>query len=331
MDDRRTDYLPAFDAWPEWGAAFTNVTLWRPLLAHLYQQAGLGELGAVEAGFPGSCAVFIVDRQVVIKLFPPFLPQDYERELDVYHLLDGRLEPYLPRLLAHGVYHDRVDYPYLALEFCPGQPIREVRQELSQSDKTIIAREVGWMIRTVHETPLDGVKAFDPRPAAWLAFLEQRRRDYLDELRHKASLPERVLEEVAGLLAVGPNLPADFRPRLLNADLTEDHLLLVRRLGEWRISALIDWADALVGAAEYEWVALWFGLCGQDPALFREIMQAYDPAFSLDRRFRRQMLAYTFLHRFGPAIVGELLGQPGAPSIHSLADLQSWLWPPELE
>lgn len=290
---------------------------------------GLAERAGISTGYPGSTAVFLVDKQFVVKIFPPFLVQDYHLEKEVYDLIDTRLDPYLPELLAYGVYPDKIDWPYLVLSFLPGQAIREVREEISAENKQTIARELGWYIRRLHGTPLDRAEVMEVETADWIAFLVERRKRCLEELRDKTSLPMAVLREIAYFLNTDVLRPSgDFRPLLLNGDFTEDHLLLEKRLGEWRVTGLIDWADALAGAQEYEWVALWFGLCSQEASMFREVLKAYDPNLVLNNAFRHRMLAFTFIHRFGPHLLGELLGQPGAPTITTLAELQSWLWPP---
>ncbi len=337
MIEERTDFLPTVDNWAEWGAIFTDAALWQPVVRRICQEnpvsVGLTAEDVpcqeIEAGFPGSTAVFIVDERIVVKIFPPFLAADYELEVETYQLIDYRLDPYLPELVAHGVYLDRVDWPYLIMSYMPGQPIREVRDDISAENMRRIARELGWYIKRLHSTPVEEARAIKADKADWFAFLGERRKQCLEELRDETPLPLSVLREIARLLATDIFLPPKgFRPMLLNGDFTEDHLLLEKRLGEWRISGLIDWADSLVGAREYEWVALWFGLCSQDVFVFREILAAYDPDLRLNNRFRQKMLAYTFIHRFGPVMIGELLRQPGAPTITSLAELHSWLWPP---
>jgi hygromycin-B 7''-O-kinase len=215
------------------------------------------------------------------------------------------------------------------MEFLPGRPIREVREEIPREDKAAVAQELGWYIRRLHKVPLDDAKVIETSATAWFKFLKERRKKCLEELRDKTALPLPVLREIFYLLASDVfRVADDFQPSLLNGDFTEDHLLLEKRLGQWRISGLIDWADSLVGAVEYEWVALWFGLCGQDVLMFRDIMKAYDPKRRLDRGFRNKMMAYTFIHRFGPELIGEKLQQSGAPQITSLNDLKTWLWPP---
>jgi hygromycin-B 7''-O-kinase len=277
----------------------------------------------VEAGFPGSCAVFVVDSQVVVKLYPPFLVQDFFREREVYGLLDGRL-PHLPRLLDHGIYHDQVDWPYLLLEFREGVAIREVFAEITPENRLQIARDLGEMLQVLHTTAVANVTTFDPRPAAWAKFLASRRANVIDELRQKTYLSEAILTEIKQFIwAIDLAVK---RPILINADLTEDHLLLVKRDKQWHISALIDWADAEVGTAEYEWIALWFGLCQRDGDMFREIMRVYDPDLQLAEAFLDRVMAYTLLHRFGAGIIEHVLTQDGRPPIQSLPALQTQLW-----
>ena len=329
MAENRTDYLPVPDDWIKWGAMFGNAALWKPVVRKICQDTGAAAGEEIVSAYPGSSAVFIVDKQVVVKIFAPFLTQDFYHAVETYQLIATRLDPYMPVLLAHGIYQDRIDWHYMIMSFLSGQPIREVRDKIPGEDKIAIARELGWYIRRLHKTSLEEAKIIKTKAADWYAFLGERRKRCLEELRDKTDLSLDVLRQIATLLASDVFLPPkDFRPCLLNGDFTEDHLLLEKRLGEWRISGLIDWADSLAGAVEYEWVALWFGLCSQDVLMFQEILRAYDPQIRFDNQFRRRMLAFTFVHRFGPTLIGELLAQSGVPVITSLTDLQSWLWPP---
>ena len=331
MFQERTDYLPAPDNWGQWAPMLKDVALWRPVIQCICQENELGPVEEIEGGYAGTCAVFIVDRQTVIKIFPPFLPDDFLREVEAYELVGARLDPYMPELLAYGSYPDQIDWHYLAITYLPGEPIREVRSLMTPEDKLAAARELGWTIRRLHQTPLEKAEVLVPKSEEWLAFLGRRRKECLLELKDNTNLPLEVLREVARFLTPGQLVPSrDFQLKLLNGDFTEDHLLLVYRLGEWRMSGLIDWADALVGVSEYEWVALWFGLCSQEVEMFREVLATYDPEIRLDNPFRRRMMAYTFIHRFGPTIIGDMLRKPGAPAVRSLVDLQTWLWPPML-
>ena len=318
-----TSYLPADVSWENWGSIFLEADLWQPIVQRICTATAVAPASQIEAGFPGSCAVFVVDKQVVVKLYPPMLKRDFYRERAVYRLLDGRL-PHLPHLLGSGIYPDQLDWPYLLLEYREGVAIREVFDEIVPANRLLIARELGKMLRIVHETAVAHVTHFDPSPAACGQFIANRRIQCLDELRAETYLSETVLVEIDEFLE---EIDLDTkRPSLINADLTEDHLLLVQRDETWQISALIDWADAEVGVVEYEWIALWFGLCQRDGAMFREILRIYDPDLVLNEDFLRRVMAFTCLHRFGMKIIDAVLKQDGRPPLRSLADLQTQLW-----
>jgi hygromycin-B 7''-O-kinase len=322
--------LPVPQSWHEWSRMFTDTGLWRPAVQQICRERGVTAADEVAAGYPGTCAVFVVDGRVVVKLYPPMLHRDYWREREVYRLLDGRLGGVLPAVLADGIFHDQIEWPYLILEFRPGQAIREVWEVVPADNRRALAGELGELIRVVHDTPLAGVQHFDLRPEAWQAFVRQRQAAVLAELRQKAGLPEGVLAEIGELFAQGEPAPpaADFRPCLVNGDLTEDHLLLVEEAGRWRISALIDWADADSRAPAYEWPALWFDACRQDTFMLRQFLHGYDPTLVVDESFAREAMAYTFLHLFGADMVA--IGwrrRMGDRPVASLAELQRVLWP----
>ncbi len=318
----RTAYLPLIQNWDDWRPVFTDATLWRPVVQRICQEHGL-PAGAVKAGFPGTCAVFVAGGQVVVKLYPPMLPHDFLREREVYGLLHGRF-PHIPALLGHGIYPDRTDWPYLLLGFRPGQPIREVHAGLSPANRQALGQELGEMLRGLHALSVVELQHFELTWAAWRAQMAQNSAANLAELRAKCYLPEPVLAAWGQLIAEWRAPPAPLA--LLNADLTEDHLLLIQEREQWQISALIDWADAEVGEPAYEWIALWYSLCRREAPFFRAILGTYDPDLPLDASFCRQMLVHTLCHRFGAGIIDWLWAQD-QPAISTLNDLENWLLP----
>ena len=322
---QRTTFLPPVVGWHNWGDLFTDTAVWQPVVTRICRQTAVSPAHHIQAGYPGSCAVFIVDEKVVVKLFPPMFAPDFERETVVYKALNGRL-PHIPRFLAAGVYLDQIDWPYLILEFCPGAPIREAHHLLTPNDMQRIGAELGRMIRTLHAAPVPEQLATSW--AIWVTFLQTNRKRTLTHLREKRPFAQTVIDEIETFLSAMEAVWLQKRPlRLLNADLTQDHLLLHKVENQWQISALIDWADAEVGVPYYEWIPMWYGLCRQEKALFQAILTAYEPSHGLDKKFSQILLAYTFLHRFGGEIVIHELDQRGNPAIHNLTDLQTTLLP----
>lgn len=314
--------LPATINRANWGSLFLETAMWEPAVRAILRAVGGGTPDRIAPGYPGSCAVFVADTTLVVKLYPPLFARDFGRETGVYRLLHGRF-PQLPTFIAHGTYRDAIDWPFLVTAFRPGEPIRALFSQLDAATRAAIAAELGPLIRTLHMTSLSATADTFP---TWPEFLTERAPAVGDELRARTRLAPAVITELEALVAaLEPRLRAQ-RPCLLHADLTEDHLLLARTNGRWHITGLIDYADAELGPPGYEWVALWFSLCDRDPAFFRATLHAYDPQLRLDSTFVDEALAFTCLHRFGADII-ESCQEHDRPRIASLADLRAWLWP----
>ncbi len=325
-----TDLLPGRVTWADWGAIFTDGNVWAPVVHHVWEQAsslaaltGISRPLHIEPGFPGTCAVFVVDKTAVIKFFPPFLHHDFEREMSVLARLADRL-PFLPRLLSAGVLSDRIDWPYLVMRYEPGVAWRDQAASVDRPNQLGIAAEMGRAIRLVH----DGAVDCGPGPLSadsWPGLVEGRVAEAPAELRQHTRLPETIVRQAADLLQ-----STDWyhnAPGLVHADLTEDHILLERVNERWELACILDWADAEVAAPAYEWVALWFGFCRQDADLFRVVLSSYDASLVVDERFVERLLAYSLLHRFGPRIVGEVTTREQQKSLGSLPDLMAALFP----
>lgn len=321
--------LPAVREWAEWGPAFNDAALWPPVVrriwagdAALRAATGIAAPARITAGYPGTCAVLIVDESAVIKIFPPPLVNDFARERAIYRL-PGLTLPFAPALLAEGILHDRAGWPYLVFSFLPGAAWRDVLPAVPPDERAAIMRELGHAIRVIHDTPLPAAGSW-PSRAAWEVFPHHRLAHVPQELRPGTVLPDSVIGEIEALLAGTDWYTAP--PRLLHADLTEDHLLVSRTAGRWWISGLIDWADAEVGDPYYEWIALWFGMCRRRAELWRAFLDGYDPTQPPDYLAIDRLTAFTFLHRFGTGIVNDVIAPDEQRALNSLRELQRALF-----
>lgn len=322
--------LPPVADWDDWRPIFTDESLWRPVVERVWGSdpalqaaTNITTPAHIEAGYPGTCAVFVVDGVAVIKFFPPMVARDYDRERTAYGLVGG-LSPHLPRLLAEGVFHDRILWPYLILSRLPGEAWREARAGMSRAGQLGVLGELGLIMRQTHNLPLP---ATGPWPAAsdWPLFVAARRPRVAAELREHRSLTGHLVREIELLVKETDWFTA--RPCLLHADLTEDHLLVDWYDGRWSLSGLIDWADAEVGDPYYEWVALWFSICRRDVGLFSAFLSAYDPALRPEAVQASRLLTCTALHRFGANIINETLSEAEQRGMDSVAALSATLFP----
>jgi hygromycin-B 7''-O-kinase len=327
----------------EWGPIFTDVEVWRPIVEEICRRHGFSA-GAIRAGYPGSNAVFEID-DAFVKIAAPFWRDDVEREQVVYGLLAAQTALPTPRVLARGVITAGQEWPYFVMTKLPGERIGDLWKKLPAENRAAIASELGRMVRAIHEVRVAGAvvprdsPALTPQPPlpitgegelqsvfwqSWAPFVQEQV-DGAVAHHGNGSLAPHLLAQLPDYLARVDLLPGPgFRPRLLHADITEDHVLLSEREGRWEITGLIDCGDAVMGDPEYEWVAVGLGAFDGDTTAMRVFLEAYGWE-RWDEGFRRRMLACTLLHRFSdmrPHL--ERLG--GADRVRTLRELEA-LWP----
>ncbi len=325
-----TYHLPAVHDWADWRPIFTDSALWRPLIEKIWTAdpalpaaTGIKMPTRVETGHPGTCAVFVVNRQVVVKLFPPMLPHDFEKERIAHRLLKHDGLP-IPSLLAEGTIQDRIAWPYLIFAYVPGEAWRDCDQVLKTGEQVNILRELGGIIRAVHAIALPPAGTW-PSLGAWPRLVDDRLPLVADELRQRTAVSPQIIKEIERRLSSVEW--SAFRPCLCHADLSEDHLLLSQESGPWRIAGLIDWADVEVAPPLYEWVTLWFSLCRRRLDLFDAFLAGYDDRSLATEISADQMLAFTFLHRFGATILNDILPSEEQRAVGDLKALKQLLFP----
>ena len=317
--------LPPIDNWERWSAPFNDVGLWRPLVDAICAREGIA-YQRIDAPESNTNAVFILDRRVVIKIYSPFWTEfPFERAL-MERLAHAPGIP-VPAIRAAGVFQDRKDWNYLAMEFCAGRPLDELRPELTRHALLEVAAQTGRMVRRLHAVdpaPLSAIDKGEP----WNALVNRRRREVLPELVDRDLIVPAVVPELETLLDEAMAVSRTAPRVIVHGDLNAEHLLLDERNGRWELSALIDFGDARVGVPDYEWMPLWLGLCNRDAGVMRAILHAYDPALMDDDRLGRRIAAWTLLHDFGTDAIAEVFDHTGtarpAPSLH---DFRALLWP----
>ena len=321
--------LPAIDTWERWTATFNDVRLWRPLVEAVCAREGIA-FHRIEAPESNTNAVFILDRRVVIKIYSPFWTE-FPFERGLMELLARDREVPVPAIRAAGVFRDRTDWSYLAMQFCAGRPLDELQPELPRHALLDVAAQTGRTVKRLHAVDTAPLAAVD-KGESWDALVNRRRRRVLPELVDRELIAPAVVPELETLLddAVAAARTA---PRVVvHGDLNAEHLLLDERHGRWVVTGLIDFGDARIGVPDYEWMPLWLGLCNRDAGMMRAILHAYDPALlqngRLGHRIARRIAAWTLLHQYGSDAIAELLDSSGEPCpVTSLATLQALVWP----
>jgi hygromycin-B 7''-O-kinase len=317
--------LPDVQTWTKWGQMFTDVAQWTPAVSEICRQEAIS-YRCIEAGYPGTNAVFILDQAWVVKIYAPFCREDFAHERELYPLLSRNPQIPVPCLRAAGILSDRIEWPYIIMDYLPGQPLREVRHQIDRTNRAEIGVALGQMVRELHRTPLQEIHSLNSSWDHWRHFRQGREASCVEELQRVGVLAAQVLDEVPAflqsVLGAGRQMPLV----LVNGDLTEDHILLRRQGGRWVVSGLIDLADSLIGEREYEWVAPWLSAFGLDGEWMRAFVQTYDPDTRLDDKWLNRALAFTFIHQFGALCIKDVLRGMGYPDAASLRQLRDLLW-----
>lgn len=326
-----TRLLPRIRSWKEYRRIFARTGTWTRAARHVATLHGL-KIRRFEAVFPGTCGVLAArlypQGKAIIKLFPPLVRPDHSVEMQVLRRLAAVPGFPAPRIAAQGRLRDRSEWGYLILEPRAGSPIREIRARMSTACLAACAAGLGRLLKRLHSLPVRDLafppaRRLDNRPALKRTITAALRR-----LRRTGSFSAALREDIAarlpGLISPG----AKVRAALVHGDVTEDHVLLTRRAGSWRLSGLIDFADAAIAPPLYEIMPLWFGAFARKPFMLRRFLGAYSPGLSIKKGFMDRATAFTLIHPFGPACIAQFLAKDGKDSRSmNWESLRDWLWP----
>ena len=318
------------DGWDDWTRIYNDASVWQPLVDAICAREGIG-YRQLRSASANTNAVFLLDRAYALKIYSPFW-DEFEFERTLLDALNDHEEIPVPDVLGYGRIADGggVSWPYLITRYCEARPFSEIRGELSDEDARSLAAQLGGIVRALHDLDA-GQLVSDTTERVWTDVVSVRRRKALTELTDAGVLAYMLVEPLESLLdeAIAADLPGS--RIVVHGDLGADHVLCAQVEGGWTIEALIDFGDAKIGVLEYEWMPVWMGFCGRDPALARALIDGYGPGLLVDDDVPKRALAWTLLHDFG---TDELISQwqerlQPAP-IKTMEELEAWLRPASL-
>ncbi|MBK6786471.1 MAG: aminoglycoside 3'-phosphotransferase/choline kinase family protein [Betaproteobacteria bacterium] len=264
---------------------------------------------AVPAG-EGSVLVALLGRELVLKLYPPFLRDHFEFERAMLGHLQGRLSLPTPHLVDSA---EHAGWPYLVMTQLAGTPLDRVWPTLQQHERCAVLRTIGRLAAEVHVLPLGPLLALAPR---WADFLQaQRKRCHGRQLR--TGLPTHLLAQLddflQGPVPAGPDV-------ILTGEYTPFNLL---HQGSG-LSAMFDFGDGLVGPREYDWLGPLCFLAAGDAARIDAFFDGYHGR-AFDRGQREALLRLLLLHRYSH--LKAQIALPGWPAAPDFATLAALIWP----
>lgn len=310
--------LPAVADLDAYRRMYRDEATWVPAMRAVCSQQGL-DPSELSIAAPGTHVVFRVGGDRYIKLFAPLWGSDYASERAVLAALPDGPDRLVPRLVAAG---EIEGWPYIVITAVHGTPLCEVSATLSVAQRLPIARQCGALMAWLHTTPLAGLGAI---AVDWPAFVAQQTEACVQHVAD-AGLGQGWVTSVRAMLGRTVSTSrARERGVLLSADVTDEHVMVEQRGGEWRVAGYIDFGDAMLGDRLYEFAAPACSIARGVPALARALLLGYgfaDTALGPD--LAERLTAYTLLHQY--ITVTDLLDLfPDPP--RTLAELVWRLWP----
>ena len=182
--------LPADPGVADFDALQEDPARWIGVVAAL--GARYSSAPAVPAG-EGSVLVALLGRELVLKLYPPFLRDHFEFERAMLGHLQGRLSLPTPRLVDSA---EHAGWPYLVMTQLPGTPLDRVWPTLQQHERCAVLRTIGRLAAEVHALPLGPMPALAPR---WADFL-QGQRERCHGRQQRTGLPAHLLAQLEAFL-----------------------------------------------------------------------------------------------------------------------------------
>ena len=156
--------LQTFEAFQAWRA---DASQWLPVARDIAGSHGLAE-AAPQAFSTGTNLVVGLGDELILKLFPPMLRDQFVSERLSLAQLRGRLRIPIPEIVAEG---ERDGWPYLVITRLSGVVGSEAWPTLAEDQKERVLAEIGATIAEVQAAPLGELARIEPR---WDAFMAKQ-------------------------------------------------------------------------------------------------------------------------------------------------------------
>jgi hygromycin-B 7''-O-kinase len=241
----------------------------------------------------GSSLVFELGPELFLKIVPPFFADSFSAELTATALATGRLRVKTPEIVLHGKLES---WDYLVSRRVPGKQASSIFGSLKEDDLRSIAEDLGSLLRELHaiEAP-----AFERDYGPWETFLRDRLQNQRAHHLARGNFEEWVERICAFVAAQTPRMLELAPPVFLHADLSQAHVMLDQVNGHWRIVGLLDFADAMKGPREIDFILPFLDFFRGRSSLQKQLLEAYGYGAIADREsFSELLLALTLQNRF---------------------------------
>lgn len=265
----------------------------------------------------GSALVAAVSADVVIKVLQPPFREEWDAEqwaLSRMPSLSNDLGIEIPRLLVAHI--DESGWSYIIMTRVPGIQMDQAWPSIAPENRIVLMHEIGRLMAFVHQN-----SSVENHLEKWNSFLSNQKENC--QARHRGlKMPEWFIDGIPEYIGELPE--KQFRPVLLTGEYTPFNLLVTEMNGQWKLTGMIDFADAFAGAPEYDLIGPGVFLGAGDPALVNSLVQGY--GLKMSQELRQRLMSLHLLHRFSH-FQRQVALKGWQSKTSSLQELAQLLWP----
>jgi len=247
--------------------AISRAHIQRIVQHHFGRHSKIARISSIRGGLFNTAykIQFLNGRAIVLRIAPP--PDKLllacetgllEREIHFQNLVHDHAFP-APKLLCADLSKSIIDRNYIISEFADGRNAFYQLKRLTTREQDSLYAELGACAKRIHslENPQRWFGAPPPlkHHRTWSDFIRWHALSLCNDLRGHPylSLPPHI--SVPSILdAMTGVLDEITKPKLIHADLWLRNILIDRRDGHCRITAILDWDRSLWGDPWFEWI-----------------------------------------------------------------------------
>jgi hygromycin-B 7''-O-kinase len=273
-------------------------------------------------------AVYQIDGGYFVKLYAPRSMTLYRVEKELLGLLAVEGMAWAPEVVAAG--QASGERPYLILTTMAGETAEDSWDDIPRGDQLSIGAALGAAAPALH--------AADPGVLADTKALPGSRRETApmnitkncEDIKMTGGLDTARAEEFTAFIrAEGAAILAE-TTCLVHCELTNNHICLRQDRGTWRLSGVIDFADAMVSAPEFDIAWLWPWTFSRDAEAMRACLAALYDGATPPEGLARRCLAATLCSYSAEGLWDEYVRHCDGRVQPSVSGMTEWLFPADV-
>jgi hygromycin-B 7''-O-kinase len=268
-------------------------------------------------------AVYELDGRRFLKLYGPRSMTLYRVERPLLGMIERTPGVSAPRIIAAGQADGA--RPYLIVTGMRGETAEHTWDAINRDEQVGIAREVGEMVAALHAMDVSVLPDTTQLPGSRRETAPMNIAKNCEQIEATSGLPAATVDEFTEFIrGDGAAILAE-TTCVVHCELTNNHIYLRQEGAQWRLSGLIDFADAMVGAPEFDIAWLWPWAFSRDGEAMRVCLDAVYDGRPRPTDLPRRCLAATLSSYSAEGLWDEYISR----RLHrpSVTDMTEWLFP----